>query len=178
MSNKHAVQEIKITRKPFLFHDDEGVTYAKIRVGDHEEIWPLKSRVFRSWLANAYYQRFGKIPSPQDLQEALNVLQAEALFEREQFPVFTRVGHWGEKLYVFLANQQWHAIEIDANGWRNVSDPQVFFLKPRGMVSLPEPLSSSSIEELRRYVNVLDENDWVLLISWLLAAFHCFSNHI
>ncbi len=140
-------------------------------MGDHKEIWPLKSRSFKSWLANAWYQRGGKPPSTQDVREAVNVLHAEALFESAEYPIFTRIGHWGEKLYVFLANQQWQAIEIDANGWRIISESPVFFVKPKGMLALPEPSAGGDIEELRRYVNVVDNGDWVLLISWLLAAF-------
>jgi hypothetical protein len=38
------------------------------------------------------------------------------------------------------------------------------------MLALPEPRPGGSVEELRPFVNVGSEEDWVLLASWAVAA--------
>jgi hypothetical protein len=38
------------------------------------------------------------------------------------------------------------------------------------MMPLPYPEREGSISALRKYINVGDEKDWLLLLSWLIAA--------
>lgn len=44
------------------------------------------------------------------------------------------------------------------------------FRRPKGMRPLLEPVSGGSIDDLRPFVNVAIEQDWMLLVAWLLAA--------
>jgi hypothetical protein len=157
--------------KPFLFHDQEGEAYAHLQVGDHKEIWNLKSQVFKNHLAAVFYKKDGQIPSATLLKDTLNVLTAEATFGPEEYPVFTRIAEQGQRLYIFLANEKWEVIEIDSNSWRVLSSSPVFFRKSKGMQNLPVPSAGGDINDLRGYLSVIDNNDWILLISWLLAAF-------
>src|SRR5690606_22857722 len=58
-------------------------------------------------------------------------------------------------------------------GWRvdwRLATRRPVFRRVRGMRPLPEPRSGGSIEDLRPFVNVPDENAWRLLVAWLLAA--------
>ena len=38
------------------------------------------------------------------------------------------------------------------------------------MLALPIPERGGSIDDLRQLLNVPNENDWVLVVSWLLGA--------
>jgi len=156
--------------KPFVFHDEEGEAYGHFQVGDHKETWPLKSQSFKNYLASLFYKMNRNIPNAQLIQDTLNVLHAEASSESRTYPVFTRIAEYGQKIYLFLANEKWEVIEIDSGGWRILSNAPVFFRKPKGMLELPKPSAGGDISDLRGYLSVIDENDWVLLISWLLAA--------
>ena len=51
--------------------------------------------------------------------------------------------------------------------------PPVRFVRTPGMLPLPVPEKGGSIETLRSLVNVADEQDFVLVVAWLLAAMHC-----
>ena len=42
-------------------------------------------------------------------------------------------------MYLDLTNAPWQVIEIDAAGWRVVSDPPVRFKRAKGMLPLPRP---------------------------------------
>ena len=87
--------------------------------------------------------------------------------------MFVRVGEHAGRIYLDLADKSWSAIEIDALGWRVVQRPPVRFLRTPGMLPLPVPEKGGSIEMLRSLVNVVDEEDFVLVVAWLLAAMHC-----
>ena len=54
-----------------------------------------------------------------------------------------------------------------AGSW--LKRPDVQFRHPDGLLPLPVPATDGSIEPLRPFVNVSD-NDWPLLVTWLTAA--------
>jgi hypothetical protein len=59
-------------------------------------------------------------------------------------------------------------VEIGADGWRIVAEPPVRFRRPSGLLPLPRPEAGGSVEELRPFVNVATDDDWHLLVGWLL----------
>ncbi len=60
-------------------------------------------------------------------------------------------------------------IEITDTGWRVVVDPPVRFKRMKGLLALPTPVPGGTVEELRPFINVSDE-DWRLVKAWLLGA--------
>jgi hypothetical protein len=73
-------------------------------------------------------------------------------------------------MYLDLADEFWRCIEIGANGWRIAEDPSVRFRRSAGMQPLPLPVRGGSIEALAPFVNLASDNDFVLLVAWLLGA--------
>lgn len=135
--------------KPFVFCDEEGEAYGNFENGDHRETWPLKSKVFKNYLANLFYEKTKDIPNSHLIQDTLNVLHARASSESRIYMVFTRIAEYGEKIYLFLANEKWEVIEIDSAGSRVLSSSPVFFRKPKGMLKLPVPSTQGAISDLR-----------------------------
>ncbi len=153
-----------------LFHDPHGEPYASIVVGDHRETWPIHSRGFRQWLARRFFEQRGKAPSSQALADATNVLAGQARFDGPEFPVFTRVAVLDGAIYLDLANEHWQAVEVTGTGWRVVDAPPVKFRRTRAMLPLPIP-APGTLDDLRRFINVRCEDDWRLILGWLLGAF-------
>ena len=153
-----------------LFGSDKQEAFVTLQKGDHRETWPLRSKPIRNWLAYQFFLAEGRTPGTQAIQYAINFLEGEALFEGATMPVYVRVGAYGEAIYVDLANDEWQAVEVDKQGWRIVSDPPVKFRRPNGMLALPTPAPGGTVDELREFVNVRDEDDWTLLLAWLLGA--------
>jgi hypothetical protein len=141
-----------------------------VQVDDHWESWALRTRPFRRWLAQRYFASSGGTPNAQALQDALAVLEGRALFEGVERPVFTRLAGHDGCILLDLGDPGWQAVEISSSGWRVIRDPEVRFRRPAGMLALPKPEPGGRLTELRRFVNVTDE-DWLLLVGWLLAAF-------
>jgi hypothetical protein len=144
--------------------------YVSFMIQGHRETWPVASEEFRRLLLARYYAAEKSAPSAQAVVDARNVIEARALFEGSEQPVFTRVGVHGDAIYFDIGDSTWHAIEVTADGWTMVDIPPVRFRRAPGMLALPNPEPDGSIYELRELVNVRSEDDWILLSSWLLAA--------
>jgi hypothetical protein len=153
-----------------LFHASDGTGFADLIVDGHRETWPLRSKRFRAWLRQQYYERTWDAPSPAALNTALNVIEAQAQFDGPQRNVSVRVAEQDGLIYLDLADEFWRCVEISANGWRIAEDPPVRFRRSAGMQPLPLPLRGGSIEALAPFLNLASENDFVLVVAWLLGA--------
>jgi hypothetical protein len=74
------------------------------------------------------------------------------------------------RIYLDLCDEAWRALEIDSAGWRVIDTPPVRFRRTAGMLPLPKPVTGGSIEDLRPYLNMRSNTDFVLIVAWALAA--------
>jgi hypothetical protein len=142
-------------------------TYAAIPRGQHRETRPIRSRQFRAWLAGLYHQACGQLPGSNALADAVSGLDDLALHSGTLAETHLRVAGLGGKIYLDLGDPTWRAVEIDAEGWRVVDAPPVFFRRAKGMLALPEPVCGGSLDELRPFLNVADDDNWRLSIGWM-----------
>ena len=154
-----------------LFHNSEQDCFTTITVNDHSETWPIKGKEFKQWLLGRFWARYAKAPGSQALQDALGIISSKALFEGETLKTFVRMAELEGAYWLDLGNGSWQAVRIDASGWSVVDDPPVKFIRRRGMLPLPLPLSGGNVNSLRRFLNLASEENWVLLVSWLIATF-------
>lgn len=152
-----------------LFHDPAGDCYATVPVGQHHETHRIRARGFRQWLARRFHEEQGKAPGSQAMQDALTVLEGQALFDGPEHPVHVRLAGHEDKIYFDLCDPAWRAVEIDASGWRIVADPPVKFRRAAGMLPLPVPEPGGNLDELRALLNIGD-GDWRLVVAWLVQA--------
>jgi hypothetical protein len=163
-----------------LWHAPTGDAYATIRVGTTRQHWPIASTGFASWLGKLLFDatrgngRHGQVAGRDDIASATTILAGIAQFDGPAYPVFVRVGAHGEAIYLDLGDETWRAVEITATGWRIVADPPVRFIRPRGLLPLPEPVRAPGDPwtDLRRLINVATENDWRLIVGWLAGVLH------
>jgi hypothetical protein len=153
-----------------LFHTSSGVAYADFMTDGHREIWPIRSKRFRTWLRRCYYRATGAAPSAAVLGPALDLLEARAQFDGPERVVHIRVAEHTGRLYLDLADERWRAVEIGPDGWQVVGSPPARFRRPAGMLPLPVPERGGSIEALRPFLNISKQSDFVLIVAWLLAA--------
>jgi hypothetical protein len=100
----------------------------------------------------------------------LGVIEAKANFGAPQRAVHLRIGGLENTIYLDLCDEQWRAVEIDTTGWRVVSSPPVRFRRAPGMQPLAVPVAGGSIATLRSFLNIKSDEDFVLVVSWILAA--------
>jgi hypothetical protein len=152
-----------------LFRTSSHDGYVRLPAGSHREVWPIRSRALRRWLSLIYFRHREGAPGGQTLTDALDVLEGLALFDGEEHEVhLRRADHEGD-IYLDLADAEWRAIRISTDGWEVVADPPVRFRRARGMLPLPDPVAGGSLELVRPFVNVVDDN-WPLFQGWIVGA--------
>jgi hypothetical protein len=153
-----------------LFHTAAGTAFADIIIAGHRETWPIRSKRFRALLKRSYYHATGEAVSAAEIRSALDLLEARALFDGSKRTVHVRTAEHDGHIYLDLADENWHAVDIGPDGWRVIGCPPVRFRRPAGMLPLPVPEQGGSIETLSSFLNLPSRNDFVLIVSWLLAA--------
>ena len=159
---------IQLAADARLFHTPEGQAFAQVPSHSHQEILTIRGKNFRSWLIRKFYAEYAKPPGSQALQDAIGVLEAQAQFDYPEAALFVRIADSDGRIYIDLCNAEREVIEIDGEGWRLVAEPPVHFRRPRGMRPLPRPVIGGSIAMLRRFINVGDDNNWILCAAWLV----------
>ncbi|MFO0824467.1 MAG: bifunctional DNA primase/polymerase [Gemmataceae bacterium] len=167
-SNADSLLEIALADSE-LWKTPDGVAHATIRRNGHLEHWAVRSKGYKQWLTKQFYDRTRGVVGSHVVQDVLTTLEGVATFDGPVHPRHLRVAGHDGRIYLDLADDDWRAIEVDDSGWRIVDDPPVRFRRTPRMLPLPVPESGGSLAELRRFVNVTDE-DWPLILAWLVAA--------
>lgn len=167
--SSQATELVALAEQAILWHTPDGDPWATFLVHEHHEHANIRTKAFRRWLVGLYYKKHQSAPGGQGVQDALGILEAKAVHDGTEYPVFVRVAECDGKVYLDLANERWEVIEITTTGWRVIADPPVRFKRVKGMLALPLPVSGGTIEALRPFINVTDD-DWILVKAWLLGA--------
>ena len=132
------------------------IAYAAFEIDDHREVWPLRSRGFKTWLGRRLYEETNgkKTASAQAITDALVTIEGAAMFDGAVREVYLRVAHHNGRYYLDLADDRWRAVEIAPSGWRVIDRPPVYFRRTRGTLPLPEPVPGGSLDPLRDLLNV------------------------
>lgn len=161
---------LAMDRGAMFWHTPQGEGWATIPVNNHFEHYPVRRKGFKAWLAEAFYKENTSTPGSQALQDATDALEGKALFDGPEFTTHLRVAEHGGNVYLDLGGPDWDAVEITPQGWRVVTDVPVHFSRSRGTAPLPIPVAGGSIHELRPFVNVGNDGDFMLLCAVTVAA--------
>ncbi|NCJ05169.1 hypothetical protein GS597_01270 [Synechococcales cyanobacterium C] len=168
-SESCAQKLIQIGQRCNLFRTEDDVPFADVRVDGVRQTHRLRSAAFRRWLCQTLYRETEDAANSEALGAAMNVLEAAA-FEGEAREVFIRTAKHEDSIYIDLANENWEAVKIAADGtWAVVSEPPVRFVRPATMQPLPSPTRDGSLEDLRDLLNVSGD-EWILLITFMLYS--------
>ena len=152
-----------------LFRDGDDA-FADVENDGNRETWPVRSRRFGQWLQLRYFEDHGGAPNNEALQTARGTIEATARFQGPAHRVYRRVASFEGCLYLDLCDSAWRAVEIAGNGWRIVERAPVRFVRSRTAREIPIPEPGGRIEDLRSFLNLADDNGFVLAVAWVLAA--------
>lgn len=156
-----------------LWHSPDREAFASVCVNGHIEHWPVASRSFRDLLSYRHRQEHGKMLSAAALEDHCRALTGEALFDGACHRNYLRIGEAGRSLYLNLGDADWRGVAIDAQGWQVIARPPVRFLRARSMAAPPVPVRQpQGIAALRPFLNLGSEDDFRMLVAWLLGCFH------
>ncbi|MEX0885877.1 MAG: hypothetical protein WD009_05510 [Phycisphaeraceae bacterium] len=168
-----ATQAIELAEHMGLFHDPaDGRAFADIEIDGHRETWAIDGTGFRQWLGRAYYREHGKAIGSQALYDAINTIAGRAQHEGPAMNVCLRIAENGSHVYLDLCDAAWRVVEVSPRGWRIIGSREcpVRFIRRRGMLPLPAPVSGGRVDELRPLINMGSERDWKLAAAFLVAS--------
>lgn len=155
-----------------LFHTPRGESFATIERGGHREVLRVAGAEFREWLLYQYYTNEGTAPGKNAMTEALPTIIAKAQIEGPEREVFTRLAEHNGCIYIDLGDETRSVVEVAPDCWRVLTASPVPFFRTANTKALPVPVAGGDVAELRDFVNVATEADFVLLVSWLIGAMH------
>jgi len=153
-----------------LFRSERTEPFVRVKVNEHSENWPLRSKIFKTWLCHQMFLETGKPPNTQAVEEALNVMSGNCLFGSKTHELSVRVARVGDVIYLDMGDGLWRAIEIAKEGWRIVDQPPILFRRYVAMGNHVEPIGGGTLDTLRQFLNLSNDDDWYLLLAWLVAA--------
>ena len=169
VTRSQASSLIDLTEGLQKWHSPDGAGYISPVVGDHREHWPIKSNAFRRWLQREYFRKCKAAANAQAIQDAIGVLEGRAMFDGREYPVHIRLAENEGNIYIDLCDANWRVVEITSSGWSVLKDSPIKFRRCKAMLSLPEPVTGGTVEELHRQLGV-GADAWPLVVGWMLAA--------
>jgi hypothetical protein len=151
---------IDIAQTAELFHAADGMGFADLDISGHREIWRIRSKGFRRWLARCFFEETGGAPSSEALQSALNVIEVKAPFRcaRAGWQALSR----SRRREVAGRRDRHHRLVRHRQTER--------FRRASGMKPLAMPVRGGSVDTLRSFLNVRADTDFVLVVAWALAC--------
>lgn len=167
-----AVQLIAIGAELPLFADSATRAYSvRTLPGGGRRAVAITSATYRQWLGGEYYRRSGglKAASAEAITTAIGVLQARAC-DADCAEVSVRVAESEGAVYLDLADDAGRAVKMTPTGWSVINSSPVHFRVAPGMLPLPAPQRGGALSELRPLVNAPGDDEWRLMVAWLVAA--------
>jgi energy-coupling factor transporter ATP-binding protein EcfA2 len=161
-----------------VFHSDDDECYITFLHGDHSETYPIGESRFTRYLGYLWRRETGRTLESSVIDETCAALESEALWNSEKRRAWIRTAYHTtangiERIYIDLCNDKWEVIEIGEDidgGWRITTEAPVHFRRAKGMEPLPTPVRGGKWDELRGLLNAEDEENWILIVSWLITA--------
>ena len=157
-----------------VFRTDDG-PFATFPVRGHRETAPLVKRdaatsAVGRWLIHRFREKHRSAPRTQAVTDVVNALAAQAEQDGPEREVSLRLAAHGDAIYWDLANDQREVVAITRDGWQLITDPPVRFWRPDNMAALPRPEAGGRIQDLKALLNFAYDDDFILLVLWILAA--------
>lgn len=161
---------LKITKDIPLFHDSENNVYAAPVIKNIAEFIDIQSRIFRSYLSHKLYKKTNIAPYSEAVKQAISILSAKGMFESPEISADIRIGKLKDCIYLDVGDKQRNVIEITKDDWAIAKKPPVYFRRPKGFLALQMPEPGGNISDLKHFLNVKSDADFLLIIGWLVQA--------
>lgn len=155
---------IKIAKNYKLFHDDTKEGYSYI----NNVAMKIRGSMFKQMLARELWRSENKSPNSDALNQALNVIEAMAVYDGECIKLSNRVAEHNGCFYYDLADGR--AVRITKDGWDVIDNFPILFKRYSHQQRQVEPKRGGDTQRLFRFINVSEELHRLLS---LVSAISC-----
>jgi len=148
---------IKLAAKWHLFHDQ----HEKAHVILDDEVVPLNSKKVKSRMAYEYFRKEGKAPNHEALNQALSVLEGQALFQCPKQILQLRIAKTNKFFWVDLGDKR--AVKMSHEGWEIAKAPPIF-RKYQHQKPMPDPVHGGDPWRIFEYLNVPEGQKLLFLV--------------
>ncbi|MGD1838540.1 MAG: hypothetical protein ACPKPY_10855 [Nitrososphaeraceae archaeon] len=175
-----------------LFKTEFDIPYALVDIDGHYEVLQIESKKFKRYLFKKYYDTFGnKIPSSENIKNAIQILDAEAIFKGPTISLHLRTA-WidnerKDAIYYDLTDSKNRHVKITLQNWEVVTNQtDVLFKKYNHLLPQVNPFPQSireldsmdtkysKIPILKRFMslfNISDSGNKLLLECYIISLF-------
>lgn len=133
---------------------------------------------FTKYVSGLYFERYGAVLTPKTYGGVEDLLQFDALRQKDRLSVETRSVRDGDAVWIDLGQDDCQVVRLDADGWTvtemPVSSQRAFILSeavrplraPENVEGVPEAFRAVN-ELLKPFVNV-SQKDWPLIVGWMV----------
>lgn len=154
-----------------LFHDEFQIPHARIRVGDHWEIWPIKSESFGLWLRKLFWDAEDKAIYGEAYKKVQSTLEARARFDGRMIPLSIRAAFYDGAIYYDLCDGRWRVIKITEQGWEIVEEPPILFKRYKQQLPLTLPSRTGHLKGLLPFINAQHDDQRILVVIYVVSCF-------
>lgn len=166
-----------------IFSDETNETYVTIRINDHVEHIPLKSKKIFSVIRNAYFEYEGKTISDQNIEGFTKLIDSKWQFDgnsegdRITMNLRTAKNQNDDNIFYYdLTNPKWEIIEITKDGWNLVENNELPIFKRYESNSSPQIYPLKEYEEgvfdkFLKLINLHSREEIILFSVYLISLF-------
>jgi hypothetical protein len=155
-----------------FFKDETNDAFARVKVQDHFEIHPVRSKAFKLWAVRLYYKHTqGGAINNDAYMNARSIVEGKCVVEGEQYTIHPRVAREEDVFWYDLGDPKWRAVRFDEYGWSIINEPPILFRRYSRTSAQMEPVGSIHLREIFEFINVEDEDMRLLLMVWVVTCF-------
>lgn len=171
-SHADIVIEQALNYGDIFFHNSVEETYVAVDKGRVYEINRLEDKKYQMLLRKRFYDEMCKALSKDNINQAIGVLEAKALYEGAELEVYKRCAEVDGVTYYDLCDKESTIIKIDKTGWKVDDDKQMLFIKKNNMSEQVMPIPCNELLGLlNKHFRFKDEEDSILHAVSLVTRF-------
>lgn len=157
---------IEIASQHTLFHDDTKEGYAYV----DGVVMKIRSGSYKCLLSKELWDEEGIAPNSDALNQALNVIDATAVYNDKLAKLNNRIAEHGGSFYYDLCDTP-NVVQITPNGWEVTFDYPILFKRYSHQQKQVIPKKGGDIQKLFNFINVKDEQHRLLILVYLISCF-------
>lgn len=162
-SLNQAQRLLEITSSLTLFHDQHKEGHVFL----NNEVMPLRSKKIKQWLAHRFYQIEAKAPNSDSINQAIGVLEGQAIFESPEETLHNRIALVDNAFWYDLGNGK--AVRITAYGW-DILDAPILFRRYAHQQPQVMPIKGGDPWRVFESLNVAPEHQLLVLV-FIISCF-------